>query len=228
MENYVLKCNLGMTEVANRESQRLKDDLEFIDESLADVLRPLTFAALMAIPEIVDAKSLVNGLSEVTGGKNIPVSVSDPKIQKKIYNIIGKDKYVNAVIINVIARTLMAEAVGEKSSKSFDAIASVIWNRAGGDKNKMVDVIFQPGQFSCWRKMNRFDKRNYEIKPHGSALTNPSSWRYCINTARKMVNGTFVPTVKWKQYYAHNRVTPKWASKLKESEKIGNHTFGNF
>jgi hypothetical protein len=44
-----------------------------------------------------------------------------------------------------------------------------------------------------------------------------------------MVNGEFTPTGKWKQYYAHNKVTPPWANKMVKDKKVfKNHTFGNF
>jgi len=227
MGNYTLRCDLGMSSVAAKEVERTKNDLEFIDESVSDFLKPITLATLLAIPGIVDGAELAKGLKGASANGNAKVvQVNSPKVQKKIYDIIGKDKYVDAVIVNIIARTLMSEAVGEKSNESFDAVASVIWNRAGGDKNKIIDVIFSPSQFSCWNKMTDSDKRNFVIKPHGRALTNPVAWQYCVSTAKKMVDGTFVPSGTWKFYYAHNKVTPKWASKLTNTKKIGNHTFG--
>ena len=147
-------------------------------------------------------------------------------MQKKIYDAIGKDKYEDAVVVNIIARTLMAEALGERSNESFDAVASVIWNRSGGDKKKMVDVVLKPKQFSCWNGMTDADKRNFVVRPHGRSLTNPSAWKYCVDTAKKMVDGTFKPSGKWTHYYAHNKVTPSWAANLRDAKKIKNHTFG--
>ena len=227
MLNYNLKCDFNMSSIAKKEVESAKDDIEFINESVSDFIKATTLATLLSIPGLVDGAELENGLrgSTKSGGSQV-VQVNDPKVQKKIYDILGKDRYEDAVIVNIIARTLMAEALGERSNKSFDAIASVIWNRSDGDKNKIVDTIFTPSQFSCWNAMTDSDKRNFVIRPHGRSLMNPAAWKYCVATAKRMVDGTFVPTGKWKFYYAHNKVAPKWASKLKNKKKIGNHTFG--
>lgn len=226
--DYRLGIDFGMASVAARERELVEVDEEIINESITDFLKPITLATLIAAPGIVDAESINK---KFAGGDvaNKVVNVSDPKVQQKIYDATGKDKYLDLVIINVIARTLMAEAVGEKSKKSFRMVASVIWNRAGGDKNKFIDVIWSPSQFSCWKSMTDSDKRNFVVKPHGKALTNPSAWKYCMEIATDMVNGTFQPDGKWKQYYAHNKVTPTWANKLVHDKKVyKGHTFGNF
>lgn len=223
MSEYELKREFGMASVVSDMKRKMLEDEEFVNESMSDILKRTTLAALLAIPGLVDAKDISDGL----GNSNEIVQTSNPKIQKKIYNIIGKDKYNDAVIVNIIARTLMAEAIGEKSTESFDAVASVIWNRSNGQKSKFVSTIFSPGQFSCWKGMTGHDKTHFTIKPHGRALTNPSAWKYCVSTAKNMVDGTFVPTGDWKYYYAHNKVTPAWASKLTNTKVIGNHTFGS-
>ena len=225
MAEYELKRDFGMSSVVAETRRRMEEDDNFVNESISDILKTTTLAALLAIPGLVDAKDIAKGISSSSGDGKV-VQVSSPKVQKKIYDIIGKDRYDDAVLVNVIARTLMAEAVGEKSTDSFDAVASVIWNRSGGDKNKFISTIFAPSQFSCWNGMTQSDKTNFVIKPHGRALTNPTAWNYCVTTAKKMVDGTFVPTGTWKYYYAHNKVTPSWASKLTNKKVIGNHTFG--
>lgn len=225
MAEYELKRDFGMSSVVAETRRKMEEDDNFVNESISDILKTTTLAALLAIPGLVDAKDIAKGISSSSGDNRV-VQVSSPKVQKKIYDIIGKDRYDDAVLVNVIARTLMAEAVGEKSTDSFDAVASVIWNRSGGDKNKFISTIFAPSQFSCWNGMTQSDKTNFVIKPHGRALTNPTAWNYCVTTAKKMVDGTFVPTGAWKYYYAHNKVTPSWASKLMNKKVIGNHTFG--
>jgi hypothetical protein len=225
MAEYELKRDFGMSSVVAETRRRMEEDDNFVNESISDILKTTTLAALLAIPGLVDAKDIAKGISSSSGDNKV-VKVSSPKVQKKIYDIVGKDRYDDAVLVNVLARTLMAEAVGEKSTDSFDAVASVIWNRSGGDKNKFISTIFAPSQFSCWNGMTQSDKTNFVIKPHGRALTNPTAWNYCVTTAKKMVDGTFVPTGAWKYYYAHNKVTPSWASKLMNKKVIGNHTFG--
>ena len=229
MSEYELKRELGMASVVAETRRKIMEDEEFVNESMSDILKTTTLAALLAIPGLVDAKDLAKGIDANAGGKgkNKIVQVASQKVQKKIYDIIGKDRYNDAVLVNIIARTLMAEAIGEKSNESFDAVASVIWNRSNGQKNKFISTIFAPSQFSCWNGMTQSDKTNFVIKPHGRALTNPTAWNYCVSTAKKMVDGTFVPTGTWKYYYAHNKVTPSWASKLTNKKVIGSHTFGS-
>ena len=222
---FALRCELGMGKVAAAESERFRRDIDFVNESVADMLKTATLATLLSVPGLVDAGEIAKKVGGAKGGAEV-VQVSSPEVQKRIYDAIGKDKYEDAVIVNVLARTLMAETVGERSDVAFDAVASVIWNRSGGDKKRMLDVVFRPKQFSCWNSMTDADKRNFAVKPHSRALTNPSAWKYCVATAKKMVDGTFVPSGDWTHYYAHDKVTPSWSSKLITKKKIGNHTFG--
>ena len=54
-------------------------------------------------------------------------------------------------IVQIVAMTLI-----HGSSWRFDgqyAVASVIWNRAKGDKAKFVAVCKKPKQFSCWNNV---------------------------------------------------------------------------
>lgn len=217
---------LGIGAVASREADMLDESIAAMDESLSDVLKAATLASLIAVPGIVDGKAVERKLGVGAGGKNPIVRVSDPKVQKKVYDAIGKDKYLDAVIANLISRTLMAEAIGEKTTRAFDAVASVIWNRAGGNKRRMADVILSPRQFSCWNKLTDDEKRNFVIKPHGRSMTNPSAWAYCQSLAKSMVDGTFSPIGSWTHYYAKGRANPNWASQLVEPETIGRHVFG--
>ena len=224
INEYEIGCGFGMASVAADVRKRATEDEEFVNESMSDVLKATTLAVLLAVPDLVDAKDIADKVG--AGGKNTVVQVASPKVQKKIYDAVGKDKYNDVVLVYMIARTLMGEAVGEKSPESFDAVASVIWNRSGGDKGRFSAVILAPKQFSCWNKMTQSDKTNFVVRPHSRALTNPTAWNYCVSTAKKMVDGTFKPTGNWNHYYAHNKVKPSWAAKLKDKKVINNHTFG--
>lgn len=222
--SYTLKTDFNMASVAISENRKFKEDLDFINESVSDILKVSTLAALLAIPGIVDSTAIAASLND--GKPNKVVQVSDPKVQKKIYDAIGKDKYNEAVIVNILARTLMGEGGGESSSDSIDAIATVIWNRAHGDRNKFISTVFAPSQFSCWNKMTESDKRNFIIRPHGNAVHNPKRWDYCVNMAKNMVDGNFTPVDNWTAYYAHKKVTPSWSNYLSNVKEIDNHTFG--
>lgn len=222
--NYKINTNLDMASVAMNENRKLREESDFITESIADILKVSTLSALMAIPGLVGSDAIAASLDD--GKPNRVVQLSDPKVQKKIYDAIGEDRYNDAVIVNVLSRTLMAEGGGETSSDSIDAIATVIWNRSRGDKNLFVSRIFEPAQFSCWNTMAESDKRNFIIRPHGNAIYSPSRWKYCVKVAKDMVDGNFVPVDNWTAYYAHKKVKPSWAGKLDNVKVIGNHTFG--
>lgn len=51
--------------------------------------------------------------------------------------------------IQVIALTIFGEAANQPYPIKR-AVASVIWNRAGGDPDKLREVCLKPKQFSCW------------------------------------------------------------------------------
>jgi spore germination cell wall hydrolase CwlJ-like protein len=117
-----------------------------------------------------------------------------------------------------IARTLFAEAAGE-TLEGKKAVASVIWNRANGNKDSLLDIIKKPKQFSCW---------NSGMPKAGTG----QAWNDCLSIAKEMINGTFSPTTKHSHYYAPAKADPKWAyvktkkgKVLREHDDIGNHRF---
>jgi hypothetical protein len=143
-------------------------------------------------------------------------------------------------IADTIAKTLYGEAGGE-SEDGKRAVASVIWNRAGGSADRFVGVCTKSGpiiskktkkpaldkngqpiivwQFDCWRKGVRPD---YKSK----------TWQTCLKIANEMVSGAFSPTVQSKNYYAFSGPNaikpPKWAEPYVQSGNyadIGNHRF---
>lgn len=108
-----------------------------------------------------------------------------------------------------LAKTIYHEARGE-SLEGKEAVASVIWNRGHGDKNKMVKIATNPKQFSCWRRKC----------PMGDDL----NWKQSVQLAVQMARGTFKPTTKADHYYAPAKVEPRWA-KGRTGETIGGHKF---
>ena len=66
--------------------------------------------------------------------------------------------------------TIYCEAQGE-SLEGKTAVASVIYNRAGGDPNKLVGVCLKNKQFSEWNVGNKFGLK----KP-----TKNSEWKYTV------------------------------------------------
>lgn len=120
---------------------------------------------------------------------------------KKDEQLTDKDK---------VARTIYAEARGE-SSEGKKAVASVIWNRAGGDVGKLAKVVTAPKQFSCW---------NSGTPAAGSG----AAWNECVRLAEDLVSGSFTPSGNWNHYFNPKLANPKWA-KGKTGQDIGNHRF---
>lgn len=117
-----------------------------------------------------------------------------------------------------VARTLFAEAAGE-SLEGKKAVASVIWNRAKGNKDNLLHVVKAPRQFSCWNS-------GMPVAGTGNA------WKDCLSIAKEMMSGNFTPITKHSHYYAPAKANPKWAyiktkkgKVLRDHDDIGNHRF---
>lgn len=125
------------------------------------------------------------------------------------------------VIVMVVCLTIWSEARGE-GEEGMKAVASVIWNRAGGDPWKLKDVCLAPYQFSCWRKgTSGLPTLATGIVAKDKQLT------YAKALAQSMVAGKFKPTISASHYYSTKimRQAPKWAEVMKEVAVIGNHKF---
>jgi len=116
----------------------------------------------------------------------------------------------------LIALTLWLEAGGEPPIGKL-AVASVIYNRAAGDTNRIEQVILAPKQFSVWNNRN---PEKMPKPPRGK------SWRQCQQIAKSMLNSTFQPMNDWNHYYAPALCNPQWGQKLQNRRIIGRHTFG--
>ena len=135
-------------------------------------------------------------------------------------------------IINCVARTIYAEAKGE-GEKGQAAVASVIWNRAGGKCANLVDVVLKDKQFSCWneKKPGRTDK-DYTIKIPTEAISagkNQDIWNNCVYLATCLAIEEFTSTIGNRNSYmnkakASAKAKREWGGKL--DLKIGNHDFG--
>lgn len=147
-------------------------------------------------------------------------SMSAKKVEKPSSKDIKKKK-TKMSAVDAIARTLYAEAKGE----SFDgkqAVATVIYNRAGGNPANMVSVVKQYKQFSCWNK---------GVPPKGNDTD--KNWIDCVNLAKQMIAKTFKPTLgkEYKHYFNPDKAKPSWGyvdddrTTLVKGVTIGNHYF---
>lgn len=129
--------------------------------------------------------------------------------------------------VDIVSETLWLEARGE-GEIGLRAVASVIANRAIANGRTLEDTCLRKSQFSCWNGRTRpsmFASRPWIVKSGLSALEK-SRWNLCRTIAYEMATGAFKPTISSTHYYAHNKVKPSWAAKLRKRQVIGNHTFG--
>jgi spore germination cell wall hydrolase CwlJ-like protein len=116
--------------------------------------------------------------------------------------------------ILVVAMTIWMEAQGEPHAGKV-AVASVVWNRAEGERSKFVEVCFAPNQFAIGRYRNL--KAAMAKPPSGPA------WDDCLTIAGQMFNGHFRPTVPARFFHSGN--LPKGWEHLEFICAIGGHRF---
>ena len=103
-----------------------------------------------------------------------------------------------ANIVNAVARTIFAEAQSEGKDGQA-AVASVIWNRAGGKAENLVPVISKKKQFSSWNKYNGgWDDKTYKYKIPSKVFIfqkSKDAWKNCMQLASKLVAEDFTSTI---------------------------------
>lgn len=220
--------------------QNVKDELpgqpyeseEQVDEGAKEMLTTAALVALLAIKNICPAASLETALKDVPKTEMRASSTAFKQAVAKA----TKGKTYNGMnvtnIINCIARTIYAEAKGEKEEGQA-AVASVIWNRAGGKCANLVDVVLKDKQFSCWnkKKPGRTDK-DYTLYVPPEATKegeNKDIWNNCVKLATQLATEEFTSTIGNRNSYmnkatASAKAKREWGGKL--DLKIGKHDFG--
>ena len=202
----------------------MTDSKQLETESTKDFIKKSALIAFLAIPGILDAKDLEK-LPELT-----PTAVSE--LTKEDNETFGGYSRVNAA--NIVARTLFAEAA-DQSEDGKRAVASVIWNRAGHDPQKLIEVCFARKQFSCWNDVHpatnpNYNAKNYKVKLPTKLLVDSNvdfAWEDCKEMASDLLNGVFVSSIGNRNaYYNPDKVAPGWADSLQDAKKIGHHKFG--
>lgn len=120
-----------------------------------------------------------------------------------------ESNYTKEQAKNIVARTLFMEARSDYKNNGLQAVASVIWNRAGGQTNRLVSVCFEKKQFAAWNSVNpseneKYSSESYAIVTPQQALQNAiemKAWVACEEWADKMVNGTFVSNIGNRNMY---------------------------
>ena len=199
-----------------------------LDEGLKENLGLATIALMLSIPGNLKA-------SDAFG--IIRVSKSPTEVTQKIEEVIPQEfkdslGFSKASAINIVARTLWAEAKGEGET-GMRAVASIIWNRAYSNPENLSKICFAPKQFSCWNAVSpltnpEYKSNKYVIKIPSDVPANKRNlkiWEDCKQIATEMVEGNFspIPALKDANSYARTGKVP-W--KMIGNVTIGNHTFG--
>lgn len=206
---------------------------EQLDEGLNTLLPISIIAAALAIPHVLPEKSLFNELM------NLPkkmLNISTDGFKAAVKNASTSKKSINGMseanVINAVARTIYAEAKGE-GIKGMKAVASVIWNRAGGKNTNFIPVISRRLQFSCWNDYSGgWVDKTYSMKVPKEALRpgkNKDIWDVCVRLATMMVNEKFTSSIGNRNSYMNKSTADKknvdsWGKLL--DLKINNHHFG--
>lgn len=192
------------------------EKLSEIEEwSVHDTIKAGTVAAALAVPMASrEADSIET---------NEPPSVVQTE-ETKTYGGFSEDK-----AYNIVAKTLYDEARGE-SIEGIKAVASVIYNRAGGDSQNFPKVCLRKYQFSGWNGLDdseRTPEGYYIVDPDTSTKATKDRWELCKTLAKTMFEGEFKSTIdKRNSFYNPEKSSPTWGSLMKDPLDIDNHRFG--
>lgn len=210
-------------------------DAEPIDEAVGKVksaISAATLAAIVAMNGILPAKAVEKNLQNVDTAQ---MTYQSPNFQKAVVKS-SEGQSINGMcranIANVVARTIFAEGKGE-GEEGLDAIASVIWNRAGGKVDRFVPVISAKIQFSCWNGYKGgWTDKDFKFRiPPDALTTQKEDWKHSIELTEKMLNGSFKSTIGNRNSYMNKKTADKdnvesWGNDL--DLDIGKHSFGYF
>lgn len=206
---------------ADKLSEKEIYESEQLDEG---AIQNVLLAALLAVPGILPAKTVQKTID--MNNANYAQVTNDLRAKAPKY---GKYDAVQAA--NIIARTLFAEARNDGKENGFIPVASVIYNRANGDKSLFADVCLKKKQFSCWNKFTseEADPNNFKIKIPAAVRNgkvNEKLWKEAMEIAAQMLAGTFKPVTTANMYYNDKTASPSWGNELTKVQRFGSHKFG--
>ena len=206
------------------------DNTDKIDEGTGKYISMGLIASLMAIPSLFGANTVHKRLRTLPKNR---IYMNSKEVQKTIKSLDKSQKtyggYSLTNNINILARTLFREG-NDQDEDGRKAIASVIYNRANKDRNKIVSVIKRPKAFSCWNGMTSSDWVNFIYKIPKETVNNKTQekiWLNCVKIAEDVFSGKFKSTIgNRNSYYNPDKANPNWGNKLKNVKTIKNHKFG--
>ncbi len=137
-------------------------------------------------------------------------------------------------IKNIVARTLFMEARSDYKNSGLQAVASVIWNRAGGETNRLVSVCFEKNQFAVWNGIKPLDNEEYSPSSYVSVIPwqaeqnviEMRAWVACEKWAGQMVEGTFVSNIGNRNMYDTESSGSKMSWWNRMTDKTAKGEFG--
>ena len=227
-------------------ADKLAEKELFEDEQLEEgTISNMLIASLLAIPGILPQDALAKQLVSIP--KNQLHMTSQPvqaAIDKATVDttMVGRFSYRNSV--NILQWVHYTEAANQEL-EGRKAIMSVIWNRAGGDPNKLLEVVLKSGtnkngkriwQFSEWQPGNPWklvaptsDKDwTYKVPKD---ITNPKVqkiWKEGEKFAKLLLAGRWKSNIGKCNLIASDRdsdvAKSTWGKDC--NYKIGDHRFG--
>lgn len=204
--------SLVKDKIGNEKTLADAEDDEQIDEGAKEVLTMMTLVSMLAIKGILPAATLERNLREVprtemrASSKAFKAAIAKSTVGQKV-NGLNQTNLVNA-----LARTIFAEAKSE-GPEGQSAVASVIWNRAGGKSKNMISVISKPLHFSCWNAYKGgWTDANYTLHiPPDARDTeeNKQIWKNCVQLATKLATEEFTSTIGNRNSYMNMKKADK-------------------
>ena len=186
-----------------------------IDENWKDLTRAAIVGSALAVPTMFD-----KGRADDTQ----PQQTTEVAQQAKTYGGFTEEK-----AYNIVAKTLYDEARGE-GIPGLKAVASVIYNRAGGNSANFPKVCLRKYQFSVWNGLSDLERTPegyYIVTPATSTQATKDMWGLCQTLTKQMFEGKFQSTIDNRNvFYNPVKSSPSWGDTMKNPKTIGNHKFG--
>lgn len=203
------------------------DENSQIDEGAKEFISVAFIAGLLAIPNLINASDIA---------KNIPNMATSMQIQQGLKKTTENEKtyggYTILQLMNILTRTLYGEAARE-TTEGKKMVATVIWNRSGGDPDKMADVCFANLQFSMWNDFHEKSPKLFKINVPFEVSENPNTekiWMECKEIASNLILKNFKPLGTWNSYLnpkkANKKAVEGWGTTMTNQKFVGKHKFG--
>lgn len=123
-----------------------------------------------------------------------------------------------------LALNIYHEARGEMIPGQY-AVANVTINRAGGNNERICDVVAEPKQFSWTQKLLTVKNGQYLLKKKGYP-TDEAAWELAYRIANYAMKHPATDFTGGRATHYHAiTVDPSWRFKLEKTKRVGKHIF---